>query len=368
MKEKFKEIVYISELNLPNISAQSIQTLKMCSAFAFQKKTKLIVFYTKKNFNFYKRNFLLNNNFEIKGIFREPKKHSLITRLFFFFKLIKLLRKKKKTLFITRSVFVSSLFALFGLKNILEIHIENYGLTRLFFNLKMFIIKSKNQKFILISKKLNDVFKFNNKDFIVLDDASDFESFNFTSKKATKKRSCVYTGSFFKGKGFEMIFEISKKMQNTNFFLYGNDKFLPSAQKENMPKNIFLCGHVSYSKIPQVLSEHKICLMPYSKKVFIDSGKINNEKYISPLKLFDYLSSGKILIASNLPSYNHILKNKKNCFLVEPDKIDAWVKTINYVINNYGKLNNIRKEARQTARLYNWNKRAQNIITFANSL
>ena len=108
--------------------------------------------------------------------------------------------------------------------------------------------------------------------------------------------------------------------------------------------------------------------MPYSKKVFIDAGKINNENYISPLKLFDYLSSGKILIASNLPTYSHILKNKKNCFLVKPDKIDEWVKTINYAINNYSKLNNIRKEAKQTAKFYTWNKRAQNIITFANSL
>lgn len=368
MKKKFKKIIYISELNLPNISAQSIQTLKMCSAFASEKKTELIVFYNKKNFNFYKKNFLLKNNFKIKSVFRKPKKHSLITRLVFFFKLFKLLRERKDILFVTRSVLISLLFALFGLKNILEIHLENYGFTRLFFNLKLFITQSKNQKFVLISKKLNDVFKFNKKDYIVLDDASDFENFNSYSKKITKQRSCVYTGSFFKGKGFEIIFEISKKMKNTNFYLYGNDKFLSSAQKENLPKNIFLCGHVSYNKVPKILSEHKICLMPYSKKVFIDAGKINNEKYISPLKLFDYLSYGKILIASNLPTYSHILKNRKNCFLVKPDKIDEWVKTINYAINNYSKLNNIRKEAKQTAKFYTWNKRAQNIITFANSI
>ena len=157
-------------------------------------------------------------------------------------------------------------------------------------------------------------------------------------------------------------------MKNINFYLYGNDKFLSSTQKKNLPKNIFLRGHIFYRKIPQILSEHKVCLMPYSKKVFIDAGKINNENYISPLKLFDYLSSGKILIASNLPTYSHILKNKKNCFLARPDEVENWVKTINYAFKNYNNLGHIRKSAKKTAEFYNWNKRAQNIITFANSL
>ena len=368
MKENFKEIIYISELNLPNISAQSLQTLKMCSAFAQKKKTKLLVFYSNKNFDFYRKNFILKNSFKINGIFKNPKKHTLLNRLCFFFKIFNLLRLKKNTLFVTRSVLVSSLFALFGIKNILEIHLENYGFTKFFFNLKMFFIGSKNQKYILISKKLNEVFKFDKKDFTVLDDASDFENFDTNKKNKIKINSCVYTGSFFKGKGVEMIFEISKKMQDVKFFLYGNYKSLSVAQKNDLPKNIFLCGHISYSKIPDILSKHKICLMPYSKKAFIDSGKISNEKYISPLKLFDYLSSGKVLVASNLPVYNHILKNKKNCFLVKSNKVEDWITTINYIFKNYNRLDHIRKSAKQTAKFYNWNKRAQNVISFSKSL
>ena len=43
MKKNFRQIIYISELNLPNMSAQALQTLKMCSAFANKKDTKLIV-------------------------------------------------------------------------------------------------------------------------------------------------------------------------------------------------------------------------------------------------------------------------------------------------------------------------------------
>ena len=35
---------------------------------------------------------------------------------------------------------------------------------------------------------------------------------------------------------------------------------------------------------------------------------------MSPLKMFDYLAAGKIIIASNLKVYSHILKNKKLFF------------------------------------------------------
>ncbi len=364
----FKEIIYISELNLPNISAQSLQTLKMCSAFASNYKTKLFVFFCNKKFNYFKKNYLLKNKFDITGLFNSSKKHNLLVRLIFFYKLFFLFKNKKKSLFITRSVLISLFLSLSGIKNILEIHIENYGITKLLFKIKFFFFKSKNQKFILISKNLNKVFKFQKKDFIVLDDASDIENFKIQKKSNLETNSCIYIGSFFKGKSIEIIKKISKRMVKTKFYLYGNDKIIPNDQKKKFTRNAIFCGYTFYRKIPNLLSKHKVCLMPYSKKTFINADKISNEKYISPLKLFDYLASGKILIASKMSGYSHILKNKKNCFLVNPDKIDDWVKTIQYVFKNYSKLNHIRSEARETAKFYNWNKRAQCVIKFAKFL
>ena len=85
MKKNFRQIIYISELNLPNTSAQTLQTLKMCSAFANINETKLIVLNTLKNFSFYKKNYLLKRYFSVIGVFKKTKKKvNLVTRLFFF--------------------------------------------------------------------------------------------------------------------------------------------------------------------------------------------------------------------------------------------------------------------------------------------
>ena len=58
-----------------------------------------------------------------------------------------------------------------------------------------------------------------------------------------------------------------------------------------------------------ILKSNKILLMPYEKEagVLIDDPDVSS--YISPLKLFDYLASGSIIIASRKTAYSHILKN-----------------------------------------------------------
>ncbi len=364
MKKNFRQIIYISELNLPNMSAQALQTLKMCSAFANKKNTKLIVINKLKNFNFFKKNYLLKNNFIIGGLFKKPKKINFITRLFFFMKLIRSFNFNKNDLIITRSVIISILLSIYGVKNLLEIHIENTSFTKFFFKTKFLFLKSKNQKFILISKNLNSFFKLSKKDHIILDDASDPNDFKVKDSNP-KRNSCIYVGSFFKGKGLELIIDISKKMPHIKFYLYGKSTPYFENKKKDFSKNIIFGGYVPYYKIPNLLSKHKVCLMPYARKTFINADNISNEKYISPLKLFDYLSSGKVLVASKLEAYKHLLSDRKNCFLVNPDKSEDWVNILNQIFKNYKKLKRLRLNARHTAKLYTWNKRAEKIINFA---
>ena len=84
---------------------------------------------------------------------------------------------------------------------------------------------------------------------------------------------------------------------------------------------------MSYSKIPKILSQYEIALMPYQNKVKGRSS-IWLEKYMSPLKMFDYLASKKIIIASDLNVYKHILKNNFNSKLIKVNDDKKWSKTI----------------------------------------
>ena len=40
--------------------------------------------------------------------------------------------------------------------------------------------------------------------------------------------------------------------------------------------------------------------------------------------MFDYLAAGKIIVATKLKAYKHILKNNENSFLVSSKDLNTW--------------------------------------------
>ena len=73
-------------------------------------------------------------------------------------------------------------------------------------------------------------------------------------------------------------------------------------------------------KIPKIMSKMDILTLPYTK-IIKSAGEVDDiSKYTSPLKLFDYLSVGKMIITSDLEVLKEII-NSKNAFFVKRSKI-----------------------------------------------
>lgn len=364
-------IIYIANFNLPNTSAYSHHVMKMCDALKhYSNQLSLFIPFQNKIYKFrnIKNDYILKNKFNINS-FLNVKSKNFISRFIFFLSVVLCILKKRKKflLIITRVPSISLLLSTFGVKNILEIHQEFFGISKMFFNLYFYFNYKPKVKFILISKELKKKFNFISKNnHIILDDAVDIMDFQ---KKISysKKKDCIYTGSLSKGKGFEIIYEVAKKLPQINFQIYGDIRLLnKNFSKKDIPKNLFLNGHKKYKHIPLILSKAKILLMPYQKKVFGRSKNIDLANCMSPLKLFDYLASGSAIVASNLNVYNHILKHNQNSILLEPNKIDNWVKTINNLYYNNTKLKKISRLNTNISNKYTWQIRAKKIIRFYN--
>ena len=356
------KLLYISETNFPNDAANSIATLKMCSSFSKFVETDLYALSCQDSFNKIQKDFLLNQKFKIFSFFKKPKRINFIVRLIIFFKILKKINDEKYNYIFTRGVLISIFLSILGHKNILEFHHPNTGITKYIFFIYQKLFKNKNQRFILINKNINKNLEIPKKKFIVLDTCIDLENFKLKSK--LKKNSCVYTGSLFKGKGFETIYKLARSLKNIDFYVYGKSDFLDKKNYNLNLKNLKIFPYQKYKNIPKIISSHKICLMPYSKKVHIRSSSISVENYMSPIKLFEYLACKKIVIASRMKVYRHILKDGFNCYLVNSENINAWIKKIKYVINNYNRTKNIRENAFSTSKKFDSQKRAKKILVF----
>ncbi len=362
-----KNLIYIADFSLPNMSAYMLHVLKMCDALSEKKCfVELFVPYKKKslNFNFLKKNYLLKKNFIIKSFFDNKVKRNFITYLIYSIKIyFYIVKNNSQKIILSRSILPALILNLIGLKVLLEIHTEMRGLTKIFFLIVKSIMPTHKLKFILIHKNLNNQLNLKKEQFIVLDDCVDTRDFK---GKYQKKKECVYTGSFVKGKGIEMIIKISKKLPKIKFNLYGNLKTLDNNLHSDIKKikNIFLKNYVTYNKIPKILKTSKILLMPYEKKagVLIDNLDVSN--YISPLKLFDYLASGSVILATNKKSYSHILKNSYNSFLISSFNENDWSDKIIKIMNNKVKIKKLSLNAINTAEKFSWLYRSKKILEF----
>jgi glycosyltransferase involved in cell wall biosynthesis len=357
--KKNTPIYYVAELNLPSKSAYSIHVMKMCEAFSkLGFKINLFVI-NNKNTNLIYKSYNLKNKFYINSIFNTFIKLNFIYRIIFSLKIL-LKNFEKNSIFISRSIMFALIASAIKKKVILELHHEITGFSKLFYNFLNNLNLINNLNYILLSNKLNKIYKINPKKKIILDDAVNISDFKL--KKTSKyKKTCVYIGSFFEGKGVEQIFRLAALNKDIKFHLYGDKNFLRVNKKL---KNIKIFNFINYNKIPKTLSKYEIALMPYQKKVR-GRGSVWLEKYMSPLKMFDYLAAKMIIIASDLKVYKHILKNNYNSLLLKINDDVLWSQKIRIMFKSNPKKNRLKSNAYKTANKYTWDKRCKKIIHFA---
>jgi len=354
-------VSYISEINLPSKSGYAHHVLKICDAFSKSYKTKLYVNSSNINFSSLKKNYLLKKNFQIIH-HKKKRKNNFISRITFV--LFILNNIDKNSLIISRSVLSSLFLSALNIKNILELHHPPTGLTKIIFVIFRFMGMDKNLKYIFLHKNLKKLMSMNKG--IILDDSVDINDFK---KKIIKiKYEYCYVGSLFKGKGLEIIYELALKFTKKKFHVFGDlnsiDYKTFSIERLRKVPNLYLHNFKTYSHIPSILKSSKILLMPYLNNVNVNSENLEVSRYMSPLKMFDYLASGKIIFASNLKVYNHVLKHGNNSFIVKKNDLNGWFSLINNFLYKKQLVKKISRNAIMTASNYTWEKRVKKIISY----
>lgn len=294
----------------------------------------------------------------INSIFKDSTLDNPIKRLVFGFR-VALKLKREKNLIISRSLITSVFLTIFRVKHFLEIHQELKGLTRfLLINLN-FLQSNHIMKIIFVSKSLSNIFNLKNEKYIVLHDGCDLRDFRFKRKLKKKIKNIYYSGSFYRGRGVELIKQLARVTPEYNYYLYGlRDEKIKSL------KNFKVFSLVSYKKSIKNISNADLLLMPYQSKVSINSLNFNddNSKFMSPLKMFEFLASGIPIISSDLKVLREILINRKNSILIKNySNPIAWKKAINEIANNFNLRNKISQNSLLTAEKNTWVKRSETI-------
>ena len=115
------------------------------------------------------------------------------------------------------------------------------------------------------------------------------------------------------------------------------------------------------------MSNMDILLLPY-KNIVHSAGDVDNiVDFTSPLKLFDYLACGKLILCSNLAIFKEIVKDKKNCILVNNfNSPFSWFKEIKKIENNFYRRFIISKNAYNLSKKFNHKIRVKDYLNKLN--
>jgi glycosyltransferase involved in cell wall biosynthesis len=91
-----------------------------------------------------------------------------------------------------------------------------------------------------------------------------------------------------------------------------------------------------------------------------------SSSFTSPLKLFEYMASGRPIVASDLPSLREVLRDGENALLAEPGNAAALTRGILRIKNDAALGERLARQAVEDVRQYTWARRAERLeVLFA---
>lgn len=174
-----------------------------------------------------------------------------------------------------------------------------------------------------------------------------------------------YTGHLYPGRGVEMLLALAARLPEVNFLVVGGEpgdverlrQYALSARLHNL----LLTGFVPNAELPRYQAACDVLLMPYQRRVAASSGG-DIARYLSPMKLFEYLACGRPIISSDLPVLQEVLTSE-NAILLPGDDPDAWVAALQRLVGDPGLRQRLADRAQQDARQYTWEARARKILS-----
>ena len=138
-----------------------------------------------------------------------------------------------------------------------------------------------------------------------------------------------YTGSLYEGRGVELLRSIAERLPDVDVHVLGGPDSEADALRSHpdRPTNLHVHGLRPVADAERVQAAMDVLLAPYAHSVATPGG-VDTSRWMSPMKVFEYLAAGRAMVCSDLPVLREVLVHEETALLVEPDDVDAWVAAV----------------------------------------
>jgi glycosyltransferase involved in cell wall biosynthesis len=370
------KLAYLSSAAIPSTSAHSLQVMKMCQALA-DEGAVVILFAPPGQAELpreeLERAYGVRLRFEIRRVRQMP----VIGRRGLAPIAVRAARAFGCDAIYTRGVDFAWWSAAAGLPTLLEVHQPPTGhLGRLCFG---GFVPLARGRLAVISRQLEEKLRreyplLRGRSLLVLPDAVDLDLYqNLPTPPVARERlhmasmanTIGYFGSLVAGRGLELILALARRFPEAAFLICGGEPSAVQAWRSRSAdcRNIHWTGHLPNAEVPLYQAACDVLLMPYERRVTVQ-GVGDTSETMSPLKLFEYMASGRLILASDLPALREML-NGNNCMLLPPDDTGSWESALRNALSDPPLRLRLAAQACTDVAPYSWRNRARAVLDFA---
>ncbi len=382
------KIIYITNSRIPTEKANGFQVMKMCEAFS--NAGVELELWIPGRFNQIKENpfnyYNIRKTFKIRKIFVVDLipfskylgwfANFIESVSFALFALFHLYRSdphlSASTIIYSRDQFVCWFLSFLNRKFVYEIHSFPKNLfwyKRLWRRAYRLVAITQGLKDLLIKQGIKA------EKIVVAPDGVDLEAFNVVnqSKEELKIELGLPTGDFLVGyigkfktldmeKGIKtMIKALPLLVKDIKMVFVGGEEleikeYKNLANRLNVSTQCFFIDYQPYSKVIKYTKAMDALVIPFPNFP-------HYAFYTSPLKLFEYMASGRPIIASNLPALKEILSDKSALFF-KPDDENDLARAIKMLKLSQTFGYHLSQQALADVKNYTWSNRAKKILEF----
>lgn len=111
---------------------------------------------------------------------------------------------------------------------------------------------------------------------------------------------------------------------------------------------------VPHREVAAIYAGNDLVVLPYQHE-------LSHADAISPMKLFEAMAAGRVIIASDIPPLREVLEHGRNAILVDPKAPAEWELAVKTLMHNQRLAGKLAQQARQDASAYGWRNRASGI-------
>jgi glycosyltransferase involved in cell wall biosynthesis len=173
-----------------------------------------------------------------------------------------------------------------------------------------------------------------------------------------------YTGHLYAGRGIDLLLKLALLRPKLRFVVVGGELEAAEHWRQEArtagAANLEFLGFVANADLPRYQSACDVLVMPSQRRIAGSSGG-DIGSVASPMKIFEYLATGRAILASDLPVFREVL-SETNAVFAPPDDADAWAHALDDLSSRPDQRARLGEQARRDAAHYTWTERARHSL------